>query len=191
MSNTEIFWIDWPGKKRTQAEFDLRNYKSQIGKPFGGSKFKGNPKGKRPFSRKHLLHLILKSSHAKGPHSFLHPRNKKRVDALVRALAKKFGVEIRDYVNVGNHLHILIKSSHRNFITRFIRSLTGLLPRKLLKCEKGQPLGFSFWDSRPFTKIIAEGVRPFRNIIRYFNKNKRQAQRSVEGFDPLPQADSG
>jgi REP element-mobilizing transposase RayT len=173
--------------KMTQVEFDLFNYKSQIGKPFGGSRRKGNPKGKRPFSRKHLIHLILKSSHAKGRHSFLHPKNRKSVDQLVRRLARKFGVDIRDYVNVANHLHLAVRASHRVCLTRFLRSLCGLLPRGLLGCEKGKPLGFVFWDARPFTKIIAEGRKPFQIIRRYFDKNRRQAQRAVEGFDILHQ----
>lgn len=174
----------------TQSEFDQINYKSQIAKPFGGSCLKGNPKKRRPFSRKHLMHLILKSSKAKGRHSFLHRKNQKMVDHLVRQMAKKSGVEIRDYVNVGNHLHILLKSSHRRFLAKFLRSLCGILPRRLFKCEKGAPLGFEFWDSRPFTKIIAEGLRPFKIIRQYFNKNRRQAMSSVEGFDLFHQANT-
>ncbi len=167
----------------TQIEFELLNYRSQVGKPFGGARLKGHPKGKRPFSKKHLMHLILKSSRAKGQRSFLHFKNRKMVDQLVRTLAKSSGVEIRDYVNVGNHLHILIKSAHRGLLNRFLRSLCGLLPRKLFGCEKGAPLGFEFWDGRPFTKIIAEGLRPFKIIRAYFDKNRRQAMNSAEGFD--------
>lgn len=173
--------------KSAQLNLDLHNIRSQIGKPFGGARIKAHPKVKRPFSRKHLIHMILKSSYAKGAHSFLHPKNVKWVNQMVRTLAKKFGVEIRDYVNVGNHLHILIKSPHRSCVTKFLRTLAGLLPRGLLKCEKGRPLGFDFWDGRPFTKIIAVGFKPFRHIANYFNKNRRQAQCQVEGFDIFSQ----
>ncbi len=129
------------------------------------------------------MHVILKSSRAKGANSFLHPRNKKRVDHLVRRLAKNSGVELRDYVNVGNHLHILLKSAHRGLFNRFLRSLAGILPRQIFGCEKGSPLGFAFWDGRPFTKIVAEGLRPFKIIRAYFDKNRRQAQHRAEGFD--------
>jgi REP element-mobilizing transposase RayT len=168
---------------RDQNSFKLKNDLSQIGKPFGGSQLKGNPKVKRPFSRKHLIHLILKSSKAKGAHSFLHPRNRKKIDPLVRSLAKRFGLSIKDYVNVGNHLHILVKAGHRICLTRFLRTLTGLIPRKLLGCHKTHPLEEPFWDGRPFTKIVSAGKRPFMIIKKYFDKNRKQAQRSVEGFD--------
>ncbi len=172
---------------RTQFNLDLINYKSQyksqIGKPFGGSSLKGNPKVKRPFSKKHCIHLILKSSRAKGRCSFLHVKNKKTIDALVRRLAKKCGVQIKDYVNVGNHLHILFKCSHRIYMIRFLKSVAGLIPRKILNCEKGSELGYSFWDARPFTKIIALGYRPFQVIRKYFDKNRTQALARVEGFD--------
>ena len=166
-----------------QIDFELINNKSLIGKPFGGAKLIGNPKVKRPFSRKHLIHIILKSSKAKGAHSFLHTRNKKTINDLVKSTARKCHVEIKDYVNVGNHLHILIKAGHRISVTRFLRAVSGLIPRKLLKCEKGNPLDEPFWDGRPFTKIVAAGFRPFKIIKRYFDKNRRQAQVRVQGFD--------
>lgn len=159
----------------TQLELDLINFKSMIGRAFGGSRLKGNPKTKRPFSRKHLIHLILKSSYAKGKYSFLHKRNKSEVDQTVKSLAKRFGIELKDYVNVGNHLHILIKAAHRSQMTKFLRALSGIIPRKILNCEKGKPIDFKFWDGRPFTKIISEGLRPFRYIKKYFDKNRGQA----------------
>lgn len=163
-------------KRSKQLELELINYRSQIGKGFGGNQKKGHPKGKRPFSSKHFTHLVLKSSYAKGKWSFLHYRNKSRVDRLVFNLAKKCGVQIRDYVNVGNHLHLLVKASDRVCVTRFLRSLTGILPRLLCGCEKGRKLGFSFWTGRPYTKIIASGWKPFNVITRYFEKNRNQAE---------------
>lgn len=167
---------------KNSSQLNLINYKSQIGKPFGGSTLKGNPKVRRPFSKKHCMHLVLKSSKAKGRHSFLHTKNKKMIDTLVRNLAKKCKVEIKDYVNVGNHLHVLIKCSHRIYMRKYLRSITGVIPRRLLSCEKGSQLGYSFWDSRPFTKIIAFGFKPFQTIRKYFDKNRRQVMNRVEGF---------
>ena len=99
-------------------------------------------------------------------------------------------MEIRDYVNVGNHLHLLVKCNHRVYLSRFLKSLTGLLPRKIFNCEKGHPLGFTFWDGRPFTKIVAEGFKPFQIIRKYFDKNRWQVLKRVEGFDFYPQVNS-
>ena len=175
-------------KREFQLELEKLNYKSQIGKGFGGTKNKGNPKSKRPFSRKHPTHVIFKSSLAKGQLSFLHHRHRKRIDDLVRRLAKKFYVDLKDYANVGNHLHLLISAPDRKCLAGFLKALSGLVPRTLLGCHKGNPLGYSFWDSRPYSKVIALGRRPFAVIKQYFVKNRRQAEGSyrpkfVEGFD--------
>ncbi len=145
-----------------------------MGRGFGGAGLKGNPKEKRPFSRKHLIHVIFKSSRARGANSFLAPRNAKRVNQIIRSVGRKTGVEIRDYVNVGNHLHLLIKTHHRLCMSRFLRAVGGLLPRLILGCEKGRPLVEPFWDGRPYSKIVAGGLRSFRQIQNYFSKNRRQ-----------------
>ncbi|MCC7405672.1 MAG: transposase [Bdellovibrionales bacterium] len=175
--------------RKIQQELDLQNEKSMIGKPFGGgSHQQSHPKAKRPFSRRHLIHLILKSSQAKGSRSFLHKNNSPRVNQLVRRQARLNGIQLNDYVNVGNHLHLLIKCAHRRQLIRFVRAVTGLIPRIILNCERGNPLPKSFWDGRPFTKILALGRRTFLVIRKYFAKNRiqanrRQSQKYVEGFD--------
>ncbi len=194
---------------KKQLEFDLLNYRSQVGKPFGGSKFKGNPKTKRPFSSRHYTHLILKSTKARGTHSFLARKHQKRVNQAVRRLAGHFGVELREYANVGNHLHLLVKARRREQLCGYLRALSGVLVRIVMNCQKGNPMrragqrlgvrgamsgrgvdaainGEKFWDARPFTKIVAIGVRPFQNIRKYLEKNRRQAQVRVEGFFDFP-----
>ena len=173
-------------RKSQQKSFDLdQAFQSKIGKPFGGGRLKGHPKTKRPFSKKHLIHVIFKSSKAKGNNSFLHPRNVKMINRLVRNLSKRCDIEIKEYANVGNHLHLLIKASHRNFMIKYLRTLAALIPRKLLNCEKGRELGFAFWDSRPFSRIVADGKKSFLAIKHYIEKNKRQAMDRTPGFNPV------
>ncbi len=179
---------------KKQLEFDLLNYRSQVGKPFGGSKYKGNPKTKRPFSSRHYTHLILKSSKAKGVYSFLATKNQRRVNEAVRRLAAHFGVELREYANVGNHLHLLVKANRREQISGYLRALSGVLVRIVMNCQKGSPMraagqrenGGKFWDGRPYTKIVAIGLKPFRGIREYIEKNRRQTQVRVEGFFEFP-----
>lgn len=102
---------------------------------------------------------------------------------MIRSTAQRCGVDVKDYVNVGNHLHLRVKTSHRSLMVRFLRALSGRIPRLVMNCKKGQPLGFKFWDSRPYTKIVAQGLRAFKILHRYFEKNLRQVQARVEGFD--------
>ncbi|MCC7404539.1 MAG: transposase [Bdellovibrionales bacterium] len=174
--------------RKIQQELTLQNEKSMIGKPFGGSNLKSHPKVKRPFSSKHQIHLILKSSLAKGVHSMLHPKNVDHVNRLVRRFAIDNGIQLQNYVNVGNHLHLLVKCRHRRQLARFLRTISGLIPRRILGCQRGNPLATTekFWDARPFTKIMASGRRTFQIIRRYFDKNRWQALNRVEGFDYFP-----
>ncbi len=197
-----------------QMSFSGLSCPSMIGVGFGGSKYRGNPKGKRPFSRKHYIHIVLKSSLAVGVNSFLAVRHREYVNRVARSLAAKSGIRLYDFINVGNHLHLMVKASHRSALSKFLRALSGILPRRILNAQKGRPLSLQksrgglhgnkdghgrglgtteahdlqpgdFWDGRPFSKIVVEGCRPFAIIRRYFEKNRRQAQQKVEGFDLL------
>jgi REP element-mobilizing transposase RayT len=179
--------------RKIQQELALQNEKSMIGKPFGGSTLRSHPKVKRPFSSQHQIHLILKSSRAKGVHSMLHPKNVDHVNRLVRQFAVENGVHLQNYVNVGNHLHLLVKCRRRRQLASYLKTITGLIPRLILGCQRGNPLSATekFWDARPFTKIMASGRRTFEIIRRYFDKNRRQALDQVEGFDFFPSLETG
>ncbi len=74
-------------------------------------------------SSKDPVHLILKSSKARGAFS-LNGRNTKMVNELVRKQCGKFGVKQIQYSNNFNHLHLLAKFPSRAIYLRFIRSLT-------------------------------------------------------------------
>ncbi|MCC7402752.1 MAG: transposase, partial [Bdellovibrionales bacterium] len=103
------------------------------------------------------------------------------------------GIQLQNYVNVGNHLHLLVKCRHRHQLARFLKTISGLIPRRLMGCQRGTPLaaGEKFWDARPFTKIMASGRKTFEIIRRYFDKNRWQALNRVEGFDYFPSMSSG
>ena len=56
----------------------------------------------------------------------LHP--KKHCDHIyhfTNALAKRYGVRLYRYANVGNHIHLLIKVPSRMIWQRFLRELSG------------------------------------------------------------------
>ena len=166
---------------------------------FGGSLLKSNPKTKRPLSEKDSIHLVLKSERATGSKSMLQRRNVDRIDTLVRKHAKLCGVKIYHFVNVGNHLHLVIRIHDRKLFTRFIRIVTGLIARHVLNQERGLGHGNTektikekdrdeaksrFWVARPFTRLIAWG-KDFRFVAQYMDKNRNQAKRSFVawGFD--------
>ncbi len=168
-------------------------FKDKIPKFFGGRLLKGNAKRARPLSTKHAIHLVLKSDLARGSRSFLGGKNVKRIDAIVRAQAKKAGVRIYHFVNVGNHIHLVIRLHSRRSYALFIRPVTGLIARQVLGAERNSPQigslsGNKFWQARPFTRLVNWG-RDYDRIKGYMEKNRTQAQTrsafNAWGFDVL------
>lgn len=129
----------------------------------------------------------------------LQRRNVDKIDTLVRKHANLCGVKIYHFVNVGNHLHLVIRIHDRKLFIRFIRTVTGLIARHVLNQERGIGHGNAektakekdreeaksrFWIARPFTRLIAWG-KDFKLVRQYMIKNRNQAKRSFVawGFD--------
>ncbi len=136
---------------------------------FGGSFLKkSHAKTARPISTKLPMHIVLKSSRAKGIYSFLFPKNQKIVKSLLKKTAHMFHIQIMEFSNNGNHLHLLIKGHSRLEIKNFIRTLSALLPRYIQNRHKGcesvlpnsrmpfyeKEKTISFWDQRAFSRIV-------------------------------------
>ncbi|MCM2323181.1 MAG: hypothetical protein NDJ90_07945, partial [Oligoflexia bacterium] len=60
----------------------------------GGEVTQGKRKTARPFDRKQALHVVLRSSMARGERSLLHPRHCNHVRALTERLAKRWGIAV-------------------------------------------------------------------------------------------------
>jgi REP element-mobilizing transposase RayT len=142
---------------------------------FGGSALKGNPRGKRSFSRKHSLHVVLKSRHARGPWSFLHKNNRAGVEScLLRHIKvnhiRNYGLQV-----MSNHIHLHLQFPSREAYIKFIRSVTGRIARRVLGSEKGSPsLVEKFWEARPYTQIVSWG-RHFKTVVSYLKLNRLEA----------------
>ena len=148
---------------------------------FGGNIYAGNPKRKRPFLSNQALHLVLRSSFARGRNSMLEDRHRNTIKWLVRRQAKRFGVVIYRYSNNGNHLHILVKPSReRPEFQAFLRAVSGLIARLVLKAERGKAKRIKFWNARPFSRIVAWG-KAFARCAHYIERNILEAF----GFDEL------
>lgn len=184
-------------KKTTQLSF----LNDKIPQHFGGHFLKGHPKRQRPLSTKHALHLVLKSKSAMGKNSMLQRKNARTISEILRKQARCCGVKIYHFVNVGNHLHLVVRITDRNLYRKYIRSVTGLIARHVLQKQRGRGLMASksnrsslsglnregakrkgFWIARPFTRLISWG-KDFTRIRRYMNKNHREALFIAWGFD--------
>lgn len=141
---------------------------------FGGSLLNGNnPKVKRPLESKLPVHLTLRA--CKGGMRL--PRTLSTVDKIVWETAKRHGIKIYRYANVGNHLHIVLKISHIYRWSAFIRELTGRIASVMREFNITNT-GEKFWLHRPFTRIVRGWKKAYRHVCEYVHLNVLEA----EGF---------
>lgn len=146
-----------------QASFSfVKDYK----KEFGGSLLEGKRKTRRPLSKKHPIHLVLKSTH-KG---IFNPGNRS-MEKLIHSQAQKFGFKIYDLALNWSHIHLLFKLSDRNDYIKFVRSLTAILAMKL---RQAKPHLEKIFNLRPFTRILSWG-RDFKRGLDYQILNQLEA----------------
>ena len=135
-------------------------------------------KVERPLSNKKWIHLTLKSHKAKGELSFLHSKNRAKVEKILNEKARKFHVVISELVNMGNHFHIKLKISSRESFQHFLRAVTTLIARTITGARKGQPFG-RFWQGLAYTRVLQSALEVLQ-LKGYFEANRRQAH---EGDD--------
>ncbi len=109
----------------------------------------------------------------------LHPKHCDHIYDFTEALAKRWGVRLYRYANVGNHIHLLIRVPSRIIWKRFLRELAGGIAIIVTGAKKGASLnknetGRSFWDHLTFTRIVHFG-RDFKGMGRYLIKNLFEA----------------
>ena len=87
---------------REKKESYLPGFNLKSGDRFhGGEHSLGKRKSRRPLDPKQALHVVLRSSIARGENSMLHPRNAGHIHDFTHKLAQKCGVRIYRYANVG------------------------------------------------------------------------------------------
>lgn len=167
---------------------------------FGGSDLTSHPKEQRAIPLDRPIHLVMRSLYAKGPRSFLRKDLAESIFAIIERQARRFNVKLYRYANAGNHLHMVVKPSSRRGYKGFIRSISGLMARLVLKVERGLSLNTiaqgskkqrvndknfnsskdaavkknRFWQSRPFTRILSWG-RDFKGVSDYLMQNTLEA----------------
>ena len=85
---------------------------------------------------------------------FLQPRYAKRIESLIEQNARHYGIKVFRFVNVGNHLHLLVKFQDRSGIQNFLRIVTGKIALWITQAKKGNKKG-KFWDHLCFTRVIS------------------------------------
>jgi REP element-mobilizing transposase RayT len=145
----------------------------------GGSLAQGKRKTARPIDPRQGIHVVLRSSVARGEQSMLNSRCCQPIHDFTHQLADHWGVKVYRFANVGNHIHLLIKVPSRAIWRRFIRELSGGIAIIVTGARKGAGLkknetGRGFWDELVFTRIVKFG-RDFVGVKTYLAKNLFEA----------------
>lgn len=141
----------------------------------GGKLGEGKRKTARPFSHKLAIHAVMRSESAQGRHSMLSRMHKGPVYLEIDRTARESNLRLYRYVNVGNHLHMLVQAKQRQDLQRFLRVLAGRVAMRVTGARKGKPLTGKFWTRLAYTRLVEWG-RPFTNALNYEAKNFGEAQ---------------
>lgn len=136
---------------------------------------KGRRKTIRPLDPRKLVHIVLKSTQARDEKSLLSRRHITAVDDLLVTGARKHHIRLKQRVNVGNHVHLLVMFQHRRDFKAFLREITGRIAMRVTGAGKTRQLRTPFWDDRPYTRVVEWG-RDLAQLTRYFVKNLFESQ---------------
>jgi REP element-mobilizing transposase RayT len=142
---------------------------------------KGRSRG-RPLAVKNSMHLVLRSSRAKGDWSFRRAANRKKIENILAKFSRRFSVKILSIGNVGNHLHLQIQLSNRFTYRPFIRAITAAIAMAVTGRNRWTVAGsgksstegtgkLKFWDYRPYTRIVI-GFRALLGLRDYIRINQ-------------------
>ncbi len=142
-------------------------------------------------------HLVLRSERARGNWSFLHRRNRSRIESLIYTQAANQGIRIDRLANVGNHLHLIVLFRDALAFRRFLKAIGGLIVRAVTGARKGRAITMDrdirrhtshstkskkpatsmkrkFWDGLAYTRLVTWG-RELNAVRAYLGKNQIEA----------------
>lgn len=134
---------------------------------------RGKRKVARPIATKRPMHVVLKSSRAVRNWSMF--RKAREIESIIREKAAKNFVQIRQYSNNGNHLHLLVQAKDRKLFKHFLMAISGRIAQTVTGSTKGAPQSSKFWDYIPFTRIVEWGI-DLKNVTSYIIQNFMEAK---------------
>jgi REP element-mobilizing transposase RayT len=149
-----------------------KNLRQIKAKSFGGVSLTKRRKVERPLREGLIHHVVFKSSKANGKLSFY--AHKQLVAHLLKERSQKFFVEILDWVNMGNHLHLKVRFKDKKRFQNFLKTFAGLLARKITKSHRGTSFG-KFWDGLVYTRILTSKLEVL-SLKGYFEGNHRERE---------------
>ena len=121
------------------------------------------------------MHVILRSSIAKGKMSFLSKSHSRKILSIINKNRKRFGIRIYSISINSNHIHILLKLQYRNSFAKFMKSISSIIARFMLGVKKGKAKSKQFWDNRPYSRIVEWG-KAYYGVKAYILQNIKEAK---------------
>lgn len=141
-------------KNPKQESFSFFN---PLQKNFGGSLLKGKRKTKRPLSFKRPMHIVLKSTKAKGIYSFVN--HTRKIEEIISSTSQEKKIKVYGKAINFNHIHLVVQLSTEENYKSWIRLLPARITQEM-NCQE------SLFDLRPHSTIIEWG-RQFQNVMDY------------------------
>jgi hypothetical protein len=123
------------------------------------------------------MHIVMRSMRARDRWSMRRPRAARMVSEMLRRYARRYGIRVYDFVNAGNHLHLVVRSKCRLGLQNFLRVFAGLVARRMTGARKGRPVG-GFWDILAYSRVMSWG-RDFFGVRAYLVQNELETLRLV------------
>ncbi len=139
-------------------------------------------RGRRTISTRFSMHLVLRSSLARGVWSFVRPANRRLITHVLAKHAAATGVEILGVGNAGNHLHLRLRVPSREQYQHFIRAVAGEIALKIKRL--GPTIRRNFWDHRPFSSVVAT-INYVNRLTDYIKINHLEGHGFVRSFARL------
>ncbi len=161
---------------------------------YGGGLERGRRKTFRPLDTKRPVHIVMRSSRARGSWSLLRPANKKSVGSIVYKFASRFGVRVMHFENVGTHVHLLVRARRRADFQSFMRTVPAQIATRVTGAKKGKAITpraedvnlagrkiigehgpandekRKFWDSLAYSRVVNWG-KDLLGLHHYLTKN--------------------
>lgn len=143
-------------------------------------------RGKRRISTRFSMHLVLRSSVAKGAWSFVRPQNRAMIQRVLAKHSARLNVVLHGVGNAGNHLHLRAQFISRKSYLDFIRAIAGEIALHIKKISHpdADRSCRSLWDHRPFSSIVS-GLKYVNRLTDYIKLNQLEGRGFPRAFARL------
>ena len=142
----------------------------------GGQLHAGKRKKRRPPAQNKPAHLILKSQTILEIGGF--KNHEKILRSSLLKYSQTYNIKIYETAICSNHIHLCLLSPSTVLFKNFLRTITGQIAFQIKQIFP-ELKKKSFWESRPYTKVI-NWEQQFDRVLDYIEKNQLETQGWIE-----------